>query len=338
MYPAPSLIRIPAQQVFQQLLPAALLCLLSSLAGAQTNSAGPDEPITPIPLSVTLPVGKVALGQRLFNDRMLAGKNGLSCADCHVLEEGGDDGVSIAGGAGSGDMLLNTPTVFNAAYNGRIGWFGSHSSLQAQAATDLADRRHDNRPWPDLLDYLRNNPDYPALFAKLYPQGISRDAVLDALVTFERTLITPNAPFDRWLRGDDKALSPLALEGYRRFQQLGCISCHQGINVGGNLFQRIGVFGDFFADKAVLTVPDQGRYSITGRERDRHVFRVPSLHNVEVTAPYFHDGRTGSLREAIELVGRYQLNRELSAQDLDRLQAFLHSLTGNYQDRPLNHE
>lgn len=316
----------------------ACIWLISPAAVAGQHSAGPDEPITPIPLSVDLPADRVALGQRLFNDPKLAGKSHLACADCHILEAGGDDGRQIADGPGSGKMSLNTPTLFNVAYNGRIGWFGSHTSLQAQASTDLAKRTHDSQPWPAIISYLRGNDKYRREFDTIYSDGITEDNVLDALITFERSLITPNAPFDRWLRGDETALDPLALEGYQRFQDLGCISCHQGVNIGGNLFQRIGIFGDFFADKETLTPADQGRFSLTARERDRHVFRVPSLRNVAVTAPYFHDGRTESLREAIELVGRYQLNRELSDSDLDRLQAFLKSLTGNYQGQPLDHE
>jgi len=336
---APISHRLPFQQALRRLALVFLLCPFSSIAGADgINASDPNQPITPIPLTVKLPAGTVALGQRLFNDPRLAGKQGLSCADCHKLAEGGDDGVAVATGPGSGKMQLNTPTVFNVAYNGHIGWYGKHSSLHAQAAADLKKRQHHSSPWAILLDYLNNHPDYPSLFSASYPDGITRDNMLDALVVFERSLITPNAPFDRWLRGDSDALSAAAREGYQRFQQLGCISCHQGVNIGGNLFQRIGIFGDFFADKAATTFPDQGRYNITGRERDRHVFRVPSLRNVAVTAPYFHDGRTNSLREAIELVGRYQLNRELSAQDLDYLEAFLRSLTGNYQDRSLAHE
>ena len=316
----------------------AACCLLLPSANADRHSARADQPISPIPLSVELPADKIALGERLFNDPKLAGERGLACADCHVLEAGGDDGHRLAEGPGSEKMPLNTPTLFNVAYNGRIGWFGGHSSLRAQASTDLAQRTHHTQPWPTIIDYLQANADYQQGFAMIYSDGISEDNVLDALTTFERSLITPNAPFDRWLRGDDDALEPLALEGYRRFQQLGCISCHQGINIGGNLFQRIGIFGDFFADKTPLTPADQGRYVLTKRERDRHVFRVPSLRNVAVTAPYFHDGRTDSLREAIKLVARYQLNRELTDADLDRLEAFLKSLTGNYLGRSLDHD
>jgi len=338
MYPAPSLIRFTAHWASRRLLATGLLALVSAIASADHGPVVANQPIAPIPLSVELPAGKVALGERLFNDPQLAGEGGVSCADCHVLALGGDDGISLAKGPGSAAMPLNTPTIFNVAYNRRIGWYGGHASLAAQIDTDFSNRSIGGQPWPMLLEYLRNDSGYPSQFAANYPDGINRNNVQDALITFERSLITPNAPFDRWLRGDENALPPLAREGYQRFQQLGCISCHQGVNIGGNLFQRIGIFGDFFADKVEMTPADQGRYGITGRERDRRVFRVPSLRNVEVTAPYFHDGRTDSLREAISLVGHYQLNRELTEQDLDRLLAFLHSLTGRYQDRPLNHE
>ena len=320
-------------------IPLFLLCwLVVPLVSASNRSAGPNEPITPIPLSINLPADKLALGERLFNDTKLAGKGRAACATCHVLEAGGDDGLRIADGLSSTAMPLNTPTLFNAAYNGHLGWFGSHASLRTQATADLAMRTHNTRPWPTIIKYLNTDNDYRQTFDKIYPDGITIDNVLDTLTTFERSLITPDSPFDRWLRGDDDALDPSALKGYRRFQELGCISCHQGINIGGNLFQPIGIFDDFFANKKPLTQADQGRFSLTGRERDKHVFRVPSLRNVAVTAPYFHDGRTDSLKEAIALVGRYQLDRELSAQDLNYLLAFLHSLTGSYRGHSLAHE
>jgi len=297
-----------------------------------------QEPITPIPLQVELDPTRVALGERLFNDRQLSDDGNSACGDCHILDQGGDNGRTVDIDPAGGNNPLNTPTVFNVAYNASYGWLGQHSTLEAQANADLTTRSHNNLPWPAILGHLRSTAGYPQQFNAIYPDGITRANVLDALTSFERSLITPNAPFDRWLRGDPDAISDDALEGYQQFKNLGCISCHQGVNIGGNLFQRIGIFGDFFAGKDELSEADQGRRRITGRQRDLQVFRVPSLRNVAVTPPYFHDGRTDSLSEAIKLVGRFQLNRQLSPEDIDKLESFLHSLTGEFRGRPLNHD
>lgn len=311
------------------------LCPCMSMA-ADAPALRP-EPITPIPPQVELDPTRVALGKRLFNDRQLSDGGNTACGDCHILDQGGDNGRTVDIDPATGNTL-NTPTVFNVAYNASYGWLGQYATLEAQADADLATRSHHRLPWPAILDLLNNTAGYPQQFTAIYPDGITRANALNALTSFERSLITPNAPFDRWLRGDPDAISDDALEGYQHFKHLGCISCHQGINIGGNLYQRIGIFADFFADKGRLSEADQGRRRITGRQRDQHVFRVPSLRNVAVTPPYFHDGRTSSLSEAIKLVGRYQLNRQLSPDVIDKLESFLHSLTGEYRGRPLDHD
>ncbi len=281
---------------------------------------------------------KVALGERLFNDPGLSGDKQMACADCHILEQGGDDNRPIAFAPEGEPQLFNTPTVFNAALNPTLNWRGDELSLESQADTDLSKRHHSGQPWPGLLATLRRDSGYRSQFDATYNSGITQENVVDALATFERTLITP-APFDRWLRGDRDAITAEAHEGYQLFKGLGCIACHQGINLGGNLYQRIGIFADFFADSDRVSDQHLGRYSLTGRERDRHVFRVPGLRNVAVTAPYFHDGRTAELATAVRQVARYQLGRELTDPDVRRLLAFLHSLTGEYRGRSLsNHD
>jgi len=320
-------ISIPVQL---RLLLVLLSVGVSALAAPPTP---PAQPITPIPLSVILDPDKVALGEQLFRDPKLSEDGQSACSSCHDLAAGGDDGQ-----VGAGRDHLNTPTIFNVAYNASFGWLGRYPTLKAQAHGDLSDRSHDNQPWPDILDHLQQDAAYQRQFQHIYAGGISRDAVLDTLTTYEHSLITPNAPFDRWLRGDADALGEQARDGYQHFKHLGCISCHQGVNIGGNVFQRIGIFADFFADKPSSTKIDMGRYILTGRERDRHVFRVPSLRNVAVTAPYFHDGRTDSLDDAIKMVGHYQLNLELSDTDVTLLRAFLESLTGEYQQQSLAHQ
>jgi cytochrome c peroxidase len=148
-------------------------------------------------------------------------------------------------------------------------------------------------------------------------------------------LLTPNSRFDRRLRGDRNAISPEEERGYQLFKSYGCVACHQGVSFGGNLFQRFGVFYDPFAQRGSATESDLGRFSVTGVETDKHVFRVPSLRNVAVTAPYFHNGEISSLAEAVEIMARSQLGKELPAEDIDRIVQFLHTLTGEYQGRSL---
>jgi cytochrome c peroxidase len=191
-----------------------------------------------------------------------------------------------------------------------------------------------NTSWAELLPKLQQDVSYPREFTHAYGGGPTRPRVLDALAAFQRSLATPNSRFDRYLRGEGDALAPAEEQGYRLFKSYGCIACHQGANLGGNLFQRVGIFGDLFPPH-MASEADLGRLSITGIESDRKVFRVPGLRNVAVTAPYFHGGQTASLSEAVEIMARSQLGRELPAQDVDLIVRFLHALTGEYQGRSL---
>ena len=159
---------------------------------------------------------------------------------------------------------------------------------------------------------------------------------MDALVTYERSLVTPNARFDRYLRNHPEALSPVERRGYDIFKAYGCVACHQGINVGGSMFQKFGIFQEAPAPHDPSRPVDLGRFLLTQVTRDREVFRVPSLRNVAVTAPYFHDGRTSSLEDAVAMMARVQLGRTLSQADIDAIVQFLHTLTGEYQGRSLS--
>ncbi len=170
------------------------------------------------------------------------------------------------------------------------------------------------------------------LFSHAYPDGLTKTNVIDALSHFERSLLTPNARFDRFLNGDATALDADEQQGYRLFTSLGCVACHQGINLGGNLFQKFGIFG---VPQTTPNQADGGRYSVTGNERDRGVFRVPSLRNVAVTAPYFHDGRAANLETAVNTMAEYQLGKPLAKQQRTLLLKFLQTLTGEYLGKSL---
>jgi cytochrome c peroxidase len=189
--------------------------------------------------------------------------------------------------------------------------------------------------WPEIVNKLKLSPEYQAAFAELYVQGIHSATIKDAIATFERSLSTPNSRFDRFLRGDGQVLSAEEREGYRLFKSYGCASCHQGVDVGGNMFQRFGVMGDYFADRGKPTKADLGRFNVTGNQDDRHLFKVPGLRNVALTAPYFHDGSATGLEEAVSVMAKYQLGRQLSSEERQRIVSFLKTLSGEYKGKAL---
>jgi cytochrome c peroxidase len=272
---------------------------------------------------------RISLGERLFHDRRLSRHNEHSCADCHPLGSGAMDGKSRASGL-DGARLRNTPTLYNVGFNFFFNWDGSVTTLEAHAERLLSNPKVMNVSWPELLAALKSDPDYPQGFAAAYPDGLTRANVLAALATFERSLVTPNARFDRFLRGDTEALSKGEVEGYHLFKSLGCVACHQGVNVGGNLFQKFGIFG---IPQESQDGADAGRQAITRNDRDRGVYRVPSLRNVAVTAPYFHDGRAATLEVAVDTMAREQLGRRLQAKERASIVLFLKTLTGEYRGR-----
>jgi cytochrome c peroxidase len=302
---------------------------------ARSTTAFREEPITPVPRAVALDADKVRLGEMLFHDVRLSRGDVLACASCHLLAEGGDDNRARSPGVDGELLNFNAPTVFNAALSFRLNWRGNFRTLEEQIEAVLLDPHLMNTSWEELLPKLRADEAYRESFAAVYGNGPEPAHVLDALATFERSLLTPDARFDRYLRGERNALETEEEQGYELFKAYGCVACHQGVNVGGNLFQKFGIFHDPFAHRGRVSEADLGRLAITGKEADRYVFRVPSLRNVGVTAPYFHDGRAASLEEAVEAMGRSQLGRSLTEQEIDLIVAFLRTLTGEYQGRPL---
>jgi len=296
---------------------------------ALTEGMRRTEPLSPLPRSVEVDTSKAALGERLFHDPILSRDHTISCASCHPLNQGGTDrrarSIGVAGAVGT----INTPTVLNSAFNVVQFWDGRAATLEEQVSGPLTNPLEMASSWMDVIARLTADRDYHERFNLLYPAGITPATVADALAQFERTLITPDAPFDRYLRGEHDAIGEDAREGYQRFKDYGCASCHQGINIGGNMFQRFGVMGDYFAARQrAVEDADLGRFTVTGREEDRHVFKVPSLRNIALTAPYFHDGSAATLDEAVVVMAWYQLGRELSVEDRRVLIAFLNSLTG----------
>ena len=297
-----------------------------------------NEPIQPVPLSIELSRQKVSLGQKLFNDPRLSRNGTISCASCHNLAKGGTDQLPVSRGMDDALGEVNAPTVFNSGLSFKQFWDGRADTLEDQVEGPLHNSKEMDAPeWPEVLSHLSSDAAYAASFSSLYPQeGITRTTVKNAIATFERSLITPNSRFDKYLRGDDNAITDQEKEGYRLFKDLGCVVCHQGVAVGGNMFQTFRKFGDYFADRGNVKKADLGRFNVTGQERDRYKFKVPSLRNVEVTHPYFHDGTAQTLDKAVQVMAKYQLGMELPQNEIDAITAYLKTLTGEYEDHSLD--
>jgi cytochrome c peroxidase len=297
---------------------SALVLLAGMLtAAAQTAPSSPAaEPITPVPAPAQLELRRVALGELLFHDTRLSHDNTRSCGSCH---DTGTNGASAnAQDRGAHGLLLpfNTPTVFNAALSFRLNWEGNLRSLEREAEEGLRNPAIMASSPEEAIGRINADAAMVQRFRDAYARPPDVAALVDAITTYERSLLTPGCRFDRWLAGETSAISPEELSGYVLFKSLGCISCHQGVNVGGNLFQRHGVFHTLGTPQPELV-------------------RVPSLRNVAVTAPYFHDGSAATLNEAVRQMGLAQLDRVLTGQQVDSIVAFLGTLTGAYQGRSL---
>ncbi len=287
-----------------------------------------EEPIKPVPLSLHQDPQRVDIGRQLFGDTRLSANNRVSCASCHNLQRGGVDGLAHSIGFDGKQTGVNAPTVYNAALNFKQFWNGRADSLEAQVDLVIQNPVEMGSKWGDVEAKISQDLRYLKAFSVAYKDGVTKANIQNAIASFERTLITPNARFDKYLRGDNAAISDAEKLGYQKFKQFGCVACHQGVNVGGNMFQKFGVMGDYFSHRGSLTEADLGRYLVTKQEDDKFVFKVPSLRNVALTAPYFHDASAKTLEEAIDVMFRYQLGRVGSKEDKASIARFLKTLTG----------
>ena len=298
----------------------ALVCLGAiSPAGAQSpafEARASQEPITPIPAPRAQDPQRVLLGERLFSDRRLSHNNTHSCSSCHDIESNGAS-ANVHDTHDGQPIALNTPTVFNVSLNFRLNWEGNFRSLEEGIDQSLRNPAIMGSGVDEVVSKLRADPEMVGQFREAYGREPDVAAVLDAIAAFERSLVTPGSRFDRWLMGESDAITPDELHGYQVFKSLGCITCHQGVNVGGNLFQRHGIFHPLGSPEPVL-------------------LRVPSLRNVATTAPYFHDGSAANLPEAVKAMGLAQLDRVLTDQQVTAIVAFLNTLTGNYRDQAVS--
>ena len=297
------------------------------LEGARAN-----EPVRPLDLSLDYDPAKAALGFALFHDPRLSVDNTVSCASCHQLENAGVDNHQYSHGVDDQLGGVNAPTVYNAVYNFVQFWDGRAQTLAAQAAgPPLNPVEMASESFDQIIAKLQADKDFARAFVKVYPDGITEANITDAIEQFERTLITPDSAFDKWLRGDDSAITAQELEGYELFKKYDCATCHAGPNLGGLSYELMGLRRHYFAERGLeLTHEDNGRFKETGLERDRHRFKVPGLRNVEHTWPYYHDGTRETLKEAVRDMGLYQSGVELTEAEVAAITAFLNTLTGEY--------
>ena len=303
--------------------------------GLPQSRAG--EPVRPIDLSVDVDEAKVALGFALFHDPRLSVDNTVSCATCHALETAGVDNHQYSHGVDDQLGGVNAPTVYNAVYNFVQFWDGRAKTLADQAAgPPLNPVEMASESFDQIIAKLAADKQFAKAFNAVYPDGLTEANITDAIEEFERTLITPNSRFDKWLRGDDSAISAEELTGYDLFKKYDCATCHVGQNLGGQSYELMGLRRHYFADRGLeLTHEDNGRYKETQLERDRHRFKVPGLRNVEHTWPYYHDGTRETLEDAVRDMGIYQSGVDLTDTEVNQITSFLKTLTGEYQGQLL---
>ncbi|CDG38274.1 MULTISPECIES: cytochrome-c peroxidase [Asaia] len=297
------------------------------------------EVIQPIPESLPVDWTKAELGRQLFFDRRLSGDGKLNCASCHGLDKGGVDNLVTATGINGQKGPINVPSVYNAVFNVAQFWNGRAVDLAAQAAGPVTNPvEMGSHDWPAVAAIIAAVPEYHTAFEALYgPNAVNQRTVTNAIAEYEKTLITPDSPFDLYLKGDNNAITAQEKRGYERFKAIGCSGCHSGVAVGGDAYEVMGLEGPYFTDRKVgLTDVDSGREGFTHALDDHQKFKVPNLRNVALTAPYFHDGSAATLADAVRQMARYQTPyATLSKQDADDIVAFLKTLTGKYQGVPL---
>jgi cytochrome c peroxidase len=294
------------------------------------------EVIQPIPLGVTVNSKKAELGNKLFHDKRLSADNTIACASCHDLEKGGTDQDQFSTGIDDQVGGINSPTVFNASYNFLQFWDGRAKDLFEQADGPVNNPIEMGSNWKQVIPKIKNDEYYTKAFQEIYPEGMTEKNIRDAIAEFEKTLITPNSRFDKYLMGEKDAINADEIRGYQTFVRVGCTSCHLGVVLGGTHFEKMGRKKDYFAERSQMKDEDQGRYNVTKKEDDRHKFKIPMLRNVAITYPYFHDGQTKTLSDAIEKMGKYQLEKPLATGQVKDIEKFLLTLIGEYNGKLLN--
>jgi len=294
-----------------------------------------NEPISPIPQPQNEKPKIIKLGDKLFHDARFSSDQTIACASCHLLGSGGVDGKVVSTGVLGRQGDINAPTVFNSSLNFRQFWDGRAANLTEQVDGPIHNKQEMGSNWPRVISIIQGDSAYLDMFAENYSDGVTVRNIKHAIVTFEKSLLTPNSRFDQYLKGDVTALSEDELAGYGLFKMYGCISCHQGVNIGGNLFQKLGVMQAYKFTQLDSSNRDLGLFNVTKKESDRHVFKVPSLRNIEVTAPYLHDGSEETLEGVVSKMMLHQLGLVSTKEEIGLIVKYLKTLTGEYKGKLL---
>ena len=293
-----------------------------------------NEPIRPIPYKVEYDAAKAALGKVLYHDTRLSGDGTISCASCHAIETAGVDNERYSDGIDGQLGGVNAPTTFNAVFNFVQFWDGRAATLAEQAGgPPLNPVEMGSKDFDEISARIAQDKEFTRLFTEVYPEGLCQASITDAIAEYEKTLLTPDSPFDLYLKGDKNAMTAEQIEGYDIFKDFSCATCHAGVNMGGLSYELMGQRANYFEDreltlKSGLTDGDNGRWAQTGVERDRYRFKTPSLRNVALTWPYYHDGSVETLEEAVSKMARFQVGRTMPEDKVLKVKAFLEAQTG----------
>ena len=289
------------------------------------------EPVKPVGAPKVADLARVDLGKKLFFDPRLSKSGFISCNSCHNISMGGSDNLKSSIGHKWHQGPINSPTVLNSSLNLAQFWDGRAKDLKEQAGGPISNPGEMSFTHDLAVGVLQSIPAYVDEFKKVFKvDTIDIDKVTTAIAAFEETLVTPNSRFDKWLKGDDAAISKEELAGYELFKSSGCTSCHNGAALGGNSFQKMGVVQQYKSKSTAV-----GRFAVTKDNADRFQFKVPTLRNVELTYPYFHDGGAPTLAKAVEVMGQIQVGKTFTAEQNASIVAFLKTLTGDQPNFPI---
>jgi cytochrome c peroxidase len=280
-------------------------------------------PIQPIPRELIIDKDWLILGKALFHSPLLSKDNTISCASCHMIDFGGDDGFPVSTGINNSQGERNSPTILNATFNFRQFWDGRASSLAEQAIGPIHNPVEMGSSWDEIIPKLSQDSYFNKAFIKVSAEGVTPNNIIKAITIYEESLITPNSPIDSYLLGNKEALTEQQVRGLTLFINYGCSTCHQGRNIGGNIYQKLGRINNI---PTILTL-DKGRFTVTNDSADEYIFKVPTLRNIAETAPYFHNGSIDNLPDAVRIMARSQLGRELKNDEVEDIVALLHSFS-----------
>lgn len=304
-----------------------ILCFFNLYAEKTINLL--EEPLQAIEKKVIENNEKLNLGKKLFFDKRLSKDNSISCLSCHNVDFGGVDNLKKSFGVGGLEGNINTPTVLNSSLNFVQFWDGRAKTLAEQIDGPIHNPIEMATNWDEIIEKIKKVFSYQRLFESVYGGEFTKENIIDAIVYYEESLITPSR-FDKFLLGDLNSISDEEFEGYSLFKSYGCASCHQGQNVGGNFYEKLGIFKPY---PHINKENYFGRNNLTGNEEDKFEFKVPSLRNVILTYPYLHDGSIEKLEDVIEIMAEYQIGRDIPHEDVIKIKAFLKSLTSEEIER-----